>query len=585
MQTWNELMRQGTLEADKAQGYFRYYRSDGTFDEMFASDGKLFKRDVVLPIEGLTSFQTKKVIEAVQYKDKLYIATGTKLVEYDGTSAKVVEPYTPQPQEALYIGTNGLADNPQDYITDGSSAFLEIKGIKTDKRYGVVNQKTILTAFVSKPAGTVEYKFESRLRTSDGLGEWDLLHDWSSDKTAEFVPSQPLEYEFRVSGRMSGGTEVESEYYLPRYGVTTSDENEELPSADMHTCNRILLHWERLVLYGGETEKDLVYFSHLKNPNYFPVPNTLRFENEKREGLQRLVQFRNSIVAFTSSTIQALYGTSPLDFRRVVLNTSVGCLAPDSVSVMGNYVAFLSSEGIHILKSMGNTEDRMNVEKIDSQISNIVPLDPDACSEVLKTEYHIVFPSHGIRLRYYYDRRIWTKDVSPKLNFRKLYVFSNELYGISDKGQVMRFDSSVYTDDGHVYKSVVDTKNFDFGEPYNPKKLKELQIIFGKPSDSSIYVFADGGSILNPDREYATILPDGTIEWTVETVNNINVSPGTRLGAWEMGNSAFGDDYPIYLEKLKVSGKFIRTQVRFTHERDEPYSVLGLGSVFKLKKP
>jgi hypothetical protein len=582
---WNELMRSVSFSSNKAQGYFRYYRNDGSFDEIVAADGNLYKGQVLLPIEGLESFQKDRVVDSVQYKDKLYIATGTKLVEYDGTSAKVVEPYIPQPQEALYIGTNGLADDPEAYITDGTSAFLEIKGVKMGKRYGVVNVPTPITVFITKPEGNAEFKYEYRVRTSDGTGDWLVLKDWSLDNSADFTPSQSVDYEIRVSGRMEGTTETESEYYVPRYTVNTSDMNEDLPYQDIHTCTRVVLHWERLILYGGETEKDLVYISHLKNPGYFPSSHTLRFENEKQEGIKRIVRFRNVLIIFTDTSIQALYGTSPADYRRVMMNTAIGCISPETACVMGNYITFLSSEGIHVLKSLGNVEDRMNVDKIDSMIDNLVPKDdPDACAEVMDEQYHIVFPSHGLRLRYYYDRRIWAKDVSPKMNFRKLYSYDNELFGISDTSKVMRFDPSVYDDDGYVYTDVIETKDFDFGEQYNPKKLKEIQILLGHPSDSSLYVYADGGNIVNPDKEYAEVMEDGAVVWHSEQSNNVDLSPGTVLGKWEMGKSSFGDN-PVRLKKLKVSGKCIRVRYKYVHAKSEPHTLIGFGTVFKSKKP
>jgi hypothetical protein len=582
---WSEVMRSVSFSSSKAQGYFRYYRNNGTYDEIVAADGVLFKDQVLLPIEGLESFQKERIIDSVQYKDKLYIATGTKLVEYDGLTAKVVEPYIPQPQEALYIGTNGLADDPEAYITDGTSAFLEIKGVKMSKRYGVVNEKTTITVFITKPTGNAELKYEYRIRTSDGTGDWIVLKDWTTDSTADFTPSQSVDYEFRISGRMEGATETESEYYVPKYTVNTSDLNEEMPYQDIHTCNRVVLHWERLILYGGTEERDLVYVSHLKNPGYFPSSHTLRFENEKREGIKRIVRFRNVLIIFTDTSIQALYGTSPADYRRVVMNTAIGCISPETACVMGNYITFLSSEGIHVLKALGNVEDRMNVEKIDSMIDNIVPKDDaDACAEVSDEQYHIVFPAHGLRLRYYYDRKIWTKDVSPKLNFRKLYNYDNELFGISDTSKVMRFDSTVYSDDGYVYQDVIETKNFDFGEQYNPKKLKEIQILLGHPSDSSLYVYADGGNIVNPDNDYADVSEDGAVVWHTDRANNIDLSPGTVLGQWEMGKSSFGDN-PVRLKKMKVSGKCIRARFKYVHEKPEPHTLIGFGTVFKSKKP
>ena len=151
-------------EEGEAQGFFRYFKEDGEFHYIVAKNGKLFKNGEYLEIEGLENgFQTERKIEAVQYKGIMYIATGTRLVQYDGDVAKVVEPYKPRPLEALYVGTNGLADNPDDFMQDGESEHLRVDGVTFNNRYGIVNEPIRLTAYISKPPGTdVEYKFEKR---------------------------------------------------------------------------------------------------------------------------------------------------------------------------------------------------------------------------------------------------------------------------------------------------------------------------------------------------------------------------------------------------------------------------------------
>ena len=179
----------------KGQGYFRYYRPDGTFKAIVAVEGKLISNGGDLPITGLPNgFQKDRSIEAVQWKDKLFIATGTELVEYDGMEAKVVEPYKPKPLEALYIGTNGLADFPDNYLEDGEG-LLAINGVIPSMRYGAANQPTTFTTFITKdPAEVVEYKYEyGKKEWATGTGTENLLigKDWSSSKTWTFTPKEP----------------------------------------------------------------------------------------------------------------------------------------------------------------------------------------------------------------------------------------------------------------------------------------------------------------------------------------------------------------------------------------------------------
>lgn len=569
------------------QGYFRYFKADGTHEEILAINGKLYKGGTELPITNLASFQTTRPIEAVQYKNKLYIATGTKLVVYDGTTAKVVEPYKPEPLEAFYVGTNGLADNPDQYLADGTATYLRIEGVIPSKRYGVSNKAVTFVVYVSNPTGTVEYRMEYRLAGSSDA--WVVGRDWGTDKNIGFTFKSVGTYELKFLARMQGTTTNE-ESYLPQYTVQTTEASPLVPYDTMHDCNRIILHWDRIILYGDPTQPTAIYISHLKNPEYIPTTNSLLFENERQEGITALVQFRDMLVAFTPTSIQALYGKAPIGddpYRRVMLSSAIGCIAPYSAKVMGNYVAFLSQEGVHILKSLGYTENRLNVEKIDHKIANIVPRETDACGMVLDGQYHLVYPNRSLRFRYYFDGlQAWVRDESSKLDFSRLYEWGGILYGQSKyEGHIRQFDSTLFADEEYVYQDIMEFKNFDFGQPYNPKKLKELQMLFGAATDLSVYVYADAASILDPNQSYASVDEAGNVVWNPVNTPNVELNISTVFGEWVMGRSVFGE-YPVQLRKLELSsGKCLRTRLKVVHEKATENQLLGIGYVFKIGKP
>lgn len=579
-----------SAQQGKGQGYFRYFYADGRFDEITAVAGKLYKNGTALAISGLSEFQKTRNIEAIQYKDIMYIATGTKLVEYNGTTAKVVVPYTPTPEEALYIGTNGLADNPDEYISDGTGSTLVLRGVTVSKRYGVANQVSRFTAYISKPSSiaNVQYRFEYR---KAGTTEWKTGRDWSATRTWDFRPEETGVLEIKAIVRDQASTSNTSMYILPSYRVHETDENENIKTSTIQTCNRLILHWDRLIMYGDTGQPQAIYVSHLKNMRYFPTFNSLLFENERQEPLTALVQYRDMLIAFNPSTIQALYGKNPSGvdpYRRVLLNTTVGCIAPETAKVMGNYVTFLSKEGVYILKSVGYTENRLNVEKIDLNIENIVHRDQNACAYVLDGQYHLVFPSKKERFRCYYEQGyVWTKDESERLDFTRMNEFEGDLYGQSiQTGIVYRFDQDMWDDDGHVYIDLIETKAFDFGETYNPKKLKELQLIMGRIQKTGVEVnlYADSAHVLKPDQSHARVTDEGYVEWVVETSPNLQIDAGTYLGDWEMGVSAFGaSESEKY--KLKVAGKCRQVRMVLIHREARPNQLLSLGIVFKLKKP
>lgn len=570
----------------KGQGYFKYFKNDGTYDEIMAVDGKLYKDGAELPITGLASFQNTRNVEAVQFREKLYIATGTKLVEYDGTSASVVTPYTPDPLEALYIGTNGLADDPDSYISDGVGATLQVNGVHIDKRYGAVNKKSNFSIFITKPdTMTVEYMLEYIGKDGETwLNRWG----WVSDSVIEFKPSSVRDYEMRVKVRDANDVANEVEYYIPKYTVKSTDENVSVDTSTIHNCNRVTLHWNRLVMYGDSSNKDMIYVSHLSNPTYFPTLNTIRFENEWKEELTSLVHYRDMLVAFTPSGIQALYGKSPLDFRRVVLHSGIGCIAPETAKITNNSITFLSRDGVYILKSVGYTEERANVEKIDKDIESLVTPSYNACAITFEGQYHLVLPDEKKRFRFYFDDlKVWTKDESDKLDFIKMHEWDGELYGQSGlNGSVLKFDKNTWSDDGQIYSAVIETKDFDFGQPYNPKKLKEIQLLLATNAEDvnmSAYVYADDSAVLNPDSSYATV-EDGAVVWKTVNTANLSLEAGSVFGAWELGEDSFGS-VSSKVSKLRLSGKCRRTKLKLVHKEESPAQLLGLAYIFKVKKP
>lgn len=243
-----------TSQAGNAQGMFYYYRTgQDNPDLIMAVSGQLYlkKHDsnslIEVPILDGTdpfTFQTTLPIEAVQYRENLFIATGTKLVELtfdeseawaegtpyqvddqvkangyiykctiagttgtlapnhtagtatDGTvtweylypewHAATVTPYKPTTLEVINIGTNGLAENPSSYVQDGTGATIKIKGITPSLRVGVANEPTLFTTYVEKPADVeVEYKFNAA--SSDGKST--STRDWDIDKSWSFTPT------------------------------------------------------------------------------------------------------------------------------------------------------------------------------------------------------------------------------------------------------------------------------------------------------------------------------------------------------------------------------------------------------------
>lgn len=592
MLNWQNFMNKGkiTQVSGKGQGLFRYYKEDHTFQEIIALGGFLYdlKTGNKINIQALdTGFQTTRPIEAVQYGTKLYIATGTKLVEYDGTNAKVVEPYNPQPLEALYIGTNGLAEDPNNFISDGTGA-LAINAVIPDKRTGVYGQKTNFHIVVTKGSNDhVEFDVCYFNGTDINSGEKWIRETKFDQRDFDWTPPNVGDYTLRVRMYIVGDNSIKATYYIPKYTVKATDENKTYGLKGVQTCNRLMLYWDRLLMYGDTMNGSQIYVSNLNMPNYFPIPNIIDFKNEKQEAITSLLQYRDALIIFTSSTIQALTGKSPSDYQRMSINTSLGCIAPYSARLVGNDIMFLSSDGVYALISLRSDTYALNIQKVDKNIANIVPKDTDACAAFYDTQYHLFFPSRGIRLRYYSDYKVWTKDESHKLNFSNVYVWDSVMYGShKDTGYVYRFDNDVYDDDGYVYEDSFETKQFDFGIPYHVKKLKELRVTArtqDAPVNLFMEVYADKTLALASPEGKPEVNSEGEVHWVNTSEGNVHFSTGTVVGSWELGRDSLGRTDAL-ISKLKMGGNSYRTNVRVVHKDNTPNQIISVAYIFKQKK-
>jgi hypothetical protein len=211
------------------------------------------------------------------------------------------------------------------------------------------------------------------------------------------------------------------------------------------------------------------------------------------------------LIVFMPSSVQGLNGKAPTGddpFTRHVIHSGIGCIAPETAKTMGNVVVFLSKEGVHILKSFAFNENRMNIEKIDNSIADLIALDTNACAIVFDGQYHLTYPNQKKRYRYYRDYGTWTTDESPYFDFARMYEWQSELVVQSlNSGEVYQFDETVYNDLEYMYEDRIITKSFDMGMPYNPKKFKEIQIITERnefDTKLAVTVNVDDNAVVDP---------------------------------------------------------------------------------------
>lgn len=499
------------------QGRFKYVNLAGGQD-IVAINGKLYtvvgNTYTYLPITGLSSFQASRTIEAVQLREKMYFATGSGIVEYDGTTATKLTAYTPTGLEALYIGTNGLAADPDNYISDTTGAGNVILGATVSLRYGVINTPITFTAYVQKVASdTLEYKFETK--QTDAL-EWKLDKDWSTSKSLSKTFTTRAEYMVRITMRKQGTTIELSQYIIPRYKVNSVPEPKPEPTvngSNLESCNRIFIHYDRLWIYGDTNNPDFLYISHLNKFTYFPRTNIIKCTDPLRGALNNVTRYKDFLVCFTSGSIQLITGTNPAEFVKVPLHTTLGTKFGYSIQIMKNSIVFAGNDNsIYILRSFNYaSSDKLNVERIDDKIKDVIASELKVATKVYSAiyedQYYLYIESGQTKhvYRFYYEMGVWVRDVLP-FGISSMENVDNVLVTTSPtNGTIYKLLDTVYYDGvDKVYSMNLKSKDFNFDMPHHRKKIKEYQLITKIQTDTRIMVslFADNNFLVSQALSY-----------------------------------------------------------------------------------
>jgi hypothetical protein len=562
----------GSLNLGVSQGLF-YYDNLNNSTIIHAIGGKLYKLNeqtgatTLLPITDLASgFQTTRPVEAVQYRTLLYIATGSGLVKFDGTTASLVQAYKPTGLEALYIGTNGYAADPDNFLADiTAGASNNILGIKSDQRYGVVNKSVTFTAYSEKIASdTLQYKFSSKYVTEPKFTQWA---DWGLTKTMSHKFGKNTDYQIKCEIRKNGTTVTLDEYIIPKFRVaSTPDAKPEatINFEDMKLCNRILLHYDRLVLYGDTNNPDHMYTSHLNNFAYFPRTNIMRISDPTRGSLNSVIQYKNFLVCFTTNSIQMITGVAPSEYAKIPIHTTIGTKHPYSVQVMKNYIVFVSRDNsVYILKSFNySTTDKLNVERIDLEIKDALTTDLNGVSKkvigMIHNDQYYLYVQTGTNChiyRFYYELGVWVRDYVAN-NYSTMKSINGSLYLTPDEtGQLHKLTKDVFMDDLKTrFTMTIASKDYDYGLPYHKKKLKQFQLISKVQSDTSIVVVL-----------------------TADSTTNLLISPVT------VDPTKNGTDSQKFI--LPVNGRFRYIKSIIKAEVKSNVQLLSFGFVFKYSSP
>lgn len=359
--------------------------------------------------------------------------------------------------------------------------------------------------------------------------------------------------------------------------------------ANIQTCRMVRYDEgsDTLILGKDSVYPGQIYVSNISNPRYFPVNGRIDFSHGTNDPITSFLRFQNYYMVFTKTSISVIEDLGSSSYSVKQVHSEIGCVADRSAKVVNNEVYFLSAEGIFKVTPHPYRPDIMQVSRIDWQMKSTITPDTDACAITYDNQYWICFPSKLIIYRMYYDRSVWVKDTSSKLNISQFIQYGNEMYQLSADGNIYTTNKTRYDDAGEAYTMSLESKYFDLDASFNFKKLKRAYFLAHSYSDHDINynvtVTADGQTVLNPVETTFPIV-NGVASIQQSTVPNVQFYGGTAFGTWLLGYSPFGA-VNVSAKVLHVHGKARRVKVAFTHSDPVACELFGFGLEFKMKKP
>jgi hypothetical protein len=262
------------------------------------------------------------------------------------------------------------------------------------------------------------------------------------------------------------------------------------------TCNKVTEHFSKLMVWGSTAMPTAVFYSFPDRPTYFPSKFFLDFTNDQNSPVEAVSSYMNILVVQTRDQTWGVRGnsgllTAPAPYAPFTINPTVGTIAYKSVRAVRNHLFFLSKQGIIALKSLYAADEQYNIEFVDRNIVNIVPRDDRAVGIQYDNQYWLNFPSYGITLRWYIDKKAWVKDtytawqefngvfkyqiVDGKLEFiTRPSLFEGQNLGVYKIG----IEEGLPSDLLKPIVSKFETSFLNQNYPFHPKRYKELKLDF-----------------------------------------------------------------------------------------------------------
>lgn len=189
---------------------------------------------------------------------------------------------------------------------------------------------------------------------------------------------------------------------------------------------------------------DMVYYSKIGQPDYWPALNSFPISAD----VTGIVAIPDGVVFFTKSKAHILLGTSPDQFRLVLLNPEHGCISHATIQHCSNRWLFVSSDGICELR--GSAIAVISSDKLNGMELNAIS------ASVYKEQYFLTLADGSVMILDLRNGGLLFKGLRyPIQEIYNTGVFDNILYGVVDgnlarlhEGEelVMRYLSPEFTE-------------------------------------------------------------------------------------------------------------------------------------------
>ena len=279
-------------------------------------------------------FQNTDLIDFVQKGNEMFIVTGTKFIALRYVTlptgnivlvAQEVDNYAfePNTQEVAIGGLNLIKQDPFLSIDDFEGGItFNPDLVRIQVKYGITNIDNILRCFVTLKGGTsididsYDFKVEAQKANTDDLTVWDIeIQDFTQGDNGRQVIlnfAEPSEYNFKVTMRETGTTNVANYKYAYMYGyvVDSLDKNKGINISDtsdqINGCTKIVQYYNKLILYANGTPN--IYKTFGGKSTWFTISGIVPLNALRQEVVNKIIPLDNALLGFTNNSMVALVG-------------------------------------------------------------------------------------------------------------------------------------------------------------------------------------------------------------------------------------------------------------------------------------